>query len=260
MKKMMLMLLVVAAVVVSAQAFAKDYEVIRFGTDPTYPPFASKNADGSLVGFEIDIGNALCERLQATCKWVEIDFDGMIPSLKARKIDGILATMAVTPAREKVIDFSSEVMTTPNALVFKKGAGLDDSPQAVSGKTIGYLQGSTQEVYAKAVLAKAGAKTVAYPDQDRAYADLLSGRLDAALQDMVQAELGFMQSPQGIDFQAGKPIESELMPGLSAIGILKGNAQLKGLLNDALAQLHADGTYAQLQQQYFGDLNLYSGQ
>ena len=259
MKKMLLMVIVLAFVVILVPAFAKDYEVIRFGTDPTYPPFASKSADGSLVGFEIDLGNALCERVQVSCKWVEIDFDGMIPSLNARKIDGILATMAVTAARQKVFDFSSEVMTTPNAMVFKKGAGLDESLQAVKGKTIGYLQGSTQEIYAKAVLAKAGARTVAYPDQDRAYDDLLSGRLDAALQDMVQAELGFLRSPQGADFQTGKPIESDLMPGTSAIGILKGNETLKTLLDKGLAQLHADGTYARLQKKYFGDLILYSG-
>ena len=96
----LLVVAVLACVVVIAPALAKDYQVIRFGTDPTYPPFASKSADGSLVGFEIDLGNALCERVQASCKWVEIDFDGMIPSLNARKIDGILATMAVTAARQ----------------------------------------------------------------------------------------------------------------------------------------------------------------
>ncbi|MBO5391829.1 MAG: transporter substrate-binding domain-containing protein, partial [Pseudomonas sp.] len=102
------------------------------------------------------------------------------------------------------------------------------------------------------------AKLVAYPDQDRAYADLQVGRLDAALQDLVQAELGFLRSPQGAAFEAGKAIESDLMPGTSAIGILKGNQALKALLDKGLAQLHADGTYARLQKQYFGDLVLYS--
>src|ERR1700737_3831971 len=68
---------------------AKDWKVIRFGVDPSYPPFESKAADGSLVGFDIALGNALCAKLNAKCVWVENDFDGMIPALQARKIDAV---------------------------------------------------------------------------------------------------------------------------------------------------------------------------
>lgn len=85
------------------------------------------------------------------------------------------------------------MMTTPNALVFKS-AGLDASLQAVKGKAIGYLPEQHPGGLSPAVLAKAGAKLVAYPDQDRAYADLQVGRLDAALQDLVQTELGFLRA------------------------------------------------------------------
>lgn len=239
--------------------FAKDYKVIRFGADPTYAPFASKAADGSLVGFEIDIGNALCAKLNVKCQWVESDFDGLIPSLNSGKIDAILASMSITPARQKVIDFSSEVFSSPTSLLFKNGAALDESLESARGKSVGYLQGSIQEVYATRVLSRAGLKVVAYPDQDRVYADLISGRLVASIQDSLQAQMGFLRTAHGAGFEVGKPIESELLPSKSAIGIAKGNEALKTLLDQGLAALHADGTYDRLQKKYFGDINMFSG-
>ena len=63
-------------------ASAKDWKVIRFGVDPSYPPFESKAADGKLVGFDIDLGNEICRRLDAKCVWIENSFDGMIPALQ----------------------------------------------------------------------------------------------------------------------------------------------------------------------------------
>lgn len=252
MKKTILMLF--STFFLSASLFAKDYTVIRFAADPNYAPFAYKDKTGSLTGFEVDIGNAICARLNVRCQWVESDFDGMIPSLNAGKIDAILASMTVTAARQKVIDFSSEVFSSPTAIVFRPGTEL------TQGTAVGYLQGSTQEVYARQVLASQGMRTVAYADQEQVYADLVAGRLQASLQDAQQAQSGFLQSPQGAGFVLGPLIESELMPSKSAIGIAKGNHALKALLDKGLAALHADGTYAQLQEQYFPGVNMFSGQ
>ena len=184
MKKAFLALSALTLCMAAGAALAKDYKELRFGVDPSYAPFESKAADGSLVGFDIDLGNAICAELKVKCKWVESDFDGTIPGLKANKFDGVISSMTVTPAREKVIDFSSELFSGPTSLVFKKGAGLDATPESLKGKTVGYEQGTIQEAYAKAVLDKAGVKTQAYANQDQVYADLISGRLDASIQDM----------------------------------------------------------------------------
>ena len=259
MKKLVLMLSMLAFVVVSNLVSANNYEVIRFGADPNYAPFAYKDTTagniGTLVGFEIDIGNAICAHLKVRCQWVESDFDGLVPSLRAGKIDAILASVTVTEARRKIIDFSSQVFSSPSAMVFKAGTDLGDA----KGKSVGYLQGSTQETYAKRVLAPKGMKVVAYADQEQVYADLVAGRLNASLQDAQQAQSGFLRSPQGAGFELGKVIESELMPSMSAIGIAKGNQALKTLLDQGLAALHADGTYARLQEQYFPGVDMFSG-
>src|ERR1700741_707852 len=98
MKRLIVVLtfLLVSVIIWSSTVVAKDWKVIRFGVDPSYPPFESKAPDGSLAGFDIDLGNAICAKLKAKCVWVELDFDGMIPALQARKIDAILSDMSVT--------------------------------------------------------------------------------------------------------------------------------------------------------------------
>ncbi|MEB0039766.1 MULTISPECIES: transporter substrate-binding domain-containing protein [unclassified Pseudomonas] len=259
MKKAWLTLSALAICLAAGSAMAKEYKELRFGVDPSYAPFESKAADGSLVGFDIDLGNAICAELKVKCKWVESDFDGMIPGLKANKFDGVISSMTVTEAREKVIDFSSELFSGPTSLVFKKGSGVTSDPATLKGKTVGYEQGTIQEAYAKAVLDKAGVTTKAYANQDQVYADLTSGRLDASVQDMLQAQLGFLKSPAGAGFEVSKPITDPLLPAKTAVGISKGNKDLKALLDKGIKALHADGKYEEIQKKHFGDLNLYSG-
>ena len=110
--------------ITSVTANAKDYSTIRFGVDASYAPFESKGPDGKLVGFDIDLGNEICARLHAKCVWVENDFDGMIPALKAKKFDGVLSSMSMTPQRAEQIAFSSKLFNTPTRLVAKKGSGI----------------------------------------------------------------------------------------------------------------------------------------
>ncbi len=68
-------------------------ETVRIGTDTTYAPFSSKDAKGDFVGFDIDLGNEMCKRMQVKCTWVASDFDALIPSLKAKKIDAIISSL-----------------------------------------------------------------------------------------------------------------------------------------------------------------------
>src|SRR6202045_1485547 len=151
MKRPIAVLIVLVAFLItwSPPVSAKDWKVIRFGVDPSYPPFESKAADGSLVGFDIDLGNALCAKLNAKCVWVENDFDGMIPALQARKIDAILSDMSVTDKRRQQIDFTDKISDSPTRMVAKSGSNLQPTAESLRGKAIGVEQGTIQETYAK---------------------------------------------------------------------------------------------------------------
>jgi lysine/arginine/ornithine transport system substrate-binding protein len=254
-KKLLAALSVALLAVSAGAAHAKDWTTVRFGVDASYAPFESKAPDGKLVGFDIDLGNEICKRLNAKCVWVEQDFDGMIPGLKAKKFDGVLSSMTITPQREEQIAFSAKLFNTPTRLVAKKGTSLQPTADSLKGKSVGVEQGTIQETYAKDNWAPKGVNVVPYQNQDQVYADLLSGRLDAALQDEVQADLGFLKTPRGAGFQfAGK----EIPTGAAAIGLRKEDADLKGKIDKAIADMIKDGTYKKIEAKYF-DFDVYGG-
>jgi lysine/arginine/ornithine transport system substrate-binding protein len=243
---------------ISSTVVAKDWKVIRFGVDPSYPPFESKAPDGSLAGFDIDLGNAICAKLKAKCVWVELDFDGMIPALQTRKIDAILSDMSVTPKRLQQIDFTAKISDSPTRMVAKAGSNLLPTAESLKGKSIGVEQGTIQETYAKTYFESNGVKVVSYQNQDQVYADLKSGRLDASLQDEIQAAVGFLKTAEGKGFEfAGSEIKDEKILGAAAaIGIRKSDVDLKNLINQALADLLKDGGYEALAKKYF-DFNIH---
>ncbi len=248
----------ITLVLSSGAAMAKEWTEIRFGVNPAYPPFESTAPDGSLQGFDIDLGNAICAELKVKCTWVANDFDGLIPALKARKIDAVLSSMTVTEPRKKQIDFSDRLFSGPTSIVTRKGSGLEPTAESLRGKAIGFQQGTIQEAYAKAKLAPGGVQLKAYQNQDQVYADLVSGRLDASIQDMLEAELSFLKSPQGAGFQSSKGISDPMVPSDIAIGLRKGDEELKTLINKAIAAMHASGTYREIQRKHFGELDLYN--
>lgn len=86
---------------------------LRIGIEAAYPPFAFKTPDGKISGFDYDIGNALCAEMKVKCQWVEQEFDGLIPSLKVRKVDAVLSSMSITEDRLKSVDFSKSTTTPP---------------------------------------------------------------------------------------------------------------------------------------------------
>jgi lysine/arginine/ornithine transport system substrate-binding protein len=245
-------------IVWSTSVSAKDWKVIRFGVDPSYPPFESKAPDGSLIGFDIDLGNALCAKLNAKCVWVENDFDGMIPALQARKIDAVLSDMSVTEKRLQQIDFTDKISASPTRMVSKTGSNLLPTAESLRGKNIGVEQGTIQETYAKTYFEPNGVNVISYQNQDQVYADLKTGRLDASLQDEVQANFGFLKTPvgQGFEFSGPEINDTKILGSAAAIGLRKGDADLKNALNGALAELLKDGIYQSIAKKYF-DFNIH---
>ena len=94
----------IAGVIVGSVAMAGDK--LRIATEGAWAPFNYVDKNGNLAGFDIDIANALCARMKADCEIVAQDWDGMIPSLKVRKFDAIVASMSITEDRLKQVDFT----------------------------------------------------------------------------------------------------------------------------------------------------------
>ncbi|KDR29926.1 ABC transporter substrate-binding protein [Caballeronia zhejiangensis] len=242
-----------AAVVASNAQAADDMKQLRFGVEASYAPFESKSPSGELQGFDIDIGNAVCAKLKMKCVWVENSFDGLIPALQARKFDGINSDMTITDKRKLAIDFTDPIYTIPNQLIAKKGSAIQPTVDGLKGKRVGVLQGSIQETYAKAKWATAGIDVESYQAQDQIYADLASGRLDAAFQDAEAASKGFLKQPQGAGFAFAGPAvaDDKLLGSGVGFGVRKNDKALKDALNRALKELKDDGTIDRFAQKYF---------
>jgi len=109
MKKKAIALSLLLGLSAATSAFAALPQTVRIGTDATYAPFSSKDAKGEFVGFDIDLGNEMCKRMSVKCTWVGSDFDSLIPSLKAKKIDAIISSLSITEKRQQEIAFSDRL-------------------------------------------------------------------------------------------------------------------------------------------------------
>ena len=249
MKKFVSAVLLAAA---ASGAMAGD-KVIRFGVDPTFPPFESKTAQGKLVGFDIDLGNALCASLKARCEWVSNSFDGMIPALKAKKFDAILSAMYVNEKRLKEIAFTDKLYAGPSFLLARAGSLAAADAAALKGKRIGVEQGSIQETFVKKHWEPQGVAVASYQSAEMVFQDLLMGRLDGVAVSAVMAQEVLLKQPKGKGYAfIGKRLSDPAIFGVgAAIGIRQGDDKLRQELNGAIANLLKNGSYQKIAARYF---------
>lgn len=241
-------------------ASATTYEEIRFGTESGYAPFEYKNEKGELVGFDVEVGNAICEKLKAKkCTWVELPFDSLIPALNSRKFDILNASLTHNQEREKVINFSENIYAIPTQLVAKKGSGVLPTVESLKNLKVGVLQGSAQEAFARKVWGKKGVRIISYQEQDQTFVDIVAGRVDVALLEKPNALAGFLSKPEGKDYEfVGEPLEDPLLDNNIGLGLRKKDKQLKADVDAAILALRKEGVINKIVEKYFqpGELDL----
>jgi lysine-arginine-ornithine-binding protein len=245
-----------ALAVVAIPAAAQD--TLRIGVEGAYPPFSSKESDGTLVGFDIDIAQALCAEMRRECELVEQEWDGMIPALKARKFDAIVASMSITEERKRQIDFSEKYYKTPARLVASKEADFEGTADGLASKRIGVQRGATHQCYAEKTFPNA--EIVLYGSQDEVFRDLVLGRVDAQLSDSLIAQESFLNADAGADyaFLGGDHTDVECYGEGVGIAVRKGEDELRGALSAAIAAIRENGTYAEINDKYFA-FDIYGG-
>ena len=246
-KKIVLIILIN---VISSSIFAKD---LRVGIEASSKPFAYKTADDKLVGFDVDIANALCNEIKMKCIFVEQEWKGIIPGLQTRKYDAIISSMSITDERKKAVDFTERYYHTPPRLISKLSNKLAGTPESLKGKKVGVLQGSTQEIYANEIFKKEGAIIISYGSQNEVFLDLKAGRIDATLVDSVQGTDGFLINDIKKEFGFIGPVfnDPKIFGHGAGIALRKGEDQLRLKLNLAIKAIRANGVYKKIQDKYF---------
>lgn len=238
---------------VAGPAMAKEWPVVRVATEAAYPPFNALDKNGQLVGFDIDIANALCAEIKAKCVFVVQEWDGMIPALMARKFDAIISSMSSTEERERVVAFTGKYYNGPTRFVVKKGVKWDFSPAAMKGKRIGVPIATIFDRYVTDVYEKQGAQVTRYAKQMDVFLDLAAGRIDVTLADVVTATESFLKTKDGasFEFQGPELYEEKYFGKGAAIATRKSDLDLRDKLDAAIKAIRANGTYERIRKQHF---------
>jgi len=245
---------------------------IKIGTEGAYPPWNSKDASGNLIGFEVELANALCEIMKHNCTIVEQDWDGMIPALTSKKFDAIMAGMSITDERKKTINFSQGYADEVASLAVMKGSSLEnlDTPEginlsiggsevtkalktltgALAGKTV-CVQTATihQNFLDSGDVGKVKVRT--YKTQDEVNLDLTSGRCDAALAAAVSFTDYAEKSGKAVVL-TGPTFSGGAFGNGVGVGIRKGDSKLLNDFNAAIDKARDDGTISKLAIKWFG--------
>ncbi len=224
-----------------------NQSVLRIATEGAYAPFNYTNADGSLGGFDIDLANAICNKMQVSCEIKAQDWDGIIPALKTGKYDVIVSAMSVTPERSEQLDFSQPYFV--NSLVFltKSSSAFDPSHRKnIDNATIAAQRATISSQWLQKTYPNANVQL--YDTLNNAFMDLVAGRADAMISDKVPA-LAWLKGDNAKDFIIkGDDID---INDTIAIAVNKGDDELLSKINTALDELKQDGTYDVILAKYF---------
>ncbi len=248
MKKLALAL---AATFALGTAALADPLKIGVASEP-YPPFASPDASGNWVGWEIDFMSAICKQAALDCVVTPTAWDGIIPALTSGQIDLIMASMTITPERAKTIDFSDKYYNTPTAMAVTKGSRLKATPESLAGKIVGVQVSTIHETYAQKYFAPTVAEIKTYQTLDEVYQDLAAGRIDAAVADTIPIN-DFLKTDTGkscCEFAGDVADDKEILGLGIGFGLRKGDPLLPKL-NEAIKAIRADGTYDTITKKYF---------
>ena len=221
------------------------------GTEGAYPPFNFIDKDGELGGFDIEIGKALCQAMQAECEWVTSDWDGIIPALLAKKFDTIIASMSITEERKQKVAFSDKYYTTPVRFARTKGMDIEITDTDLEGKIVGVQSSTVAENFLRGRYGDI-VEVKAYATQDEANLDMLSGRVDLLLADsFVLGEFLNSDNGKAIEFVGPAFTDTTYLGEGIGIAVRKEDVALQQKLNAAIRQIRADGTYAKINAKYF---------
>jgi len=247
---------ILAAAMVSAlgatSVQAKDWKVVRFGIEGAYPPFSWTEPNGDLKGFDVDMANALCKELQVKCKIVAQDWDGIIPSLLARKYDAIIAAMSITEERKKKVDFTGKYALIPNKFVARKGTEIDFTKDGLKGVKVGVQRATTHDKYLTDNYGDS-VSIVRYGSFDDAYLDLKAGRIVTILGDASALEEGLLNKAggDGYEFIGPSLTDPQWFGDGFGIAVRKQDKDLTKQLDEAIKSLREKGVYQEIAARYF---------
>lgn len=210
-------------------------------TNAAFPPYEMTTDSGEFEGIDIETAQAIADKLGLELQIDDMDFDAALLAVQQGKSDMVMAGVTVTDERQNVMDFTDSYATGIQSIIVKEDsdiASVDD----LAGKKIGTQRGTTGYLYCSDDFGDEN--VVAYDDGLTAVQMLNNGQVDCVVIDNAPAK-EFIAANPGLKLLDTAYVEEDY-----AIGIGKGNTELKDAINTALEELKADGTLQAIVDKY----------
>lgn len=221
-----------------------DRGAVRVGVLGTAPPFGQYNDSGEVVGFDVDLANQLAEGLGVELEIVPITAQNRVPYLQSGQVDLVVGTFSRTLERTKVIDFSVPYVIAGPVVVVRSDVEGVNSIKDLAGRTIATIPGIVGDIWAREL--QPDAEFINYTTEADQLLALQQGQVDALVQDITIANTYAAQYPEQIKV-VGEPFYRDYI----AIGIPKGEHDLKNWVDWFILEMHNTGYISQLWDEYF---------
>ena len=219
---------------------------LTMSTNAAFPPYEMTADDGSFEGIDIEVAQAIADKLGLELQVDDMDFDAALLAAQTGKSDMVMAGVTVTPERQNAMDFSDSYANGIQVVIVPEDsdiASIDD----MQGKMIGVQRGTTGDLYCSDTVENGGfgeENVTPYDNGLTAVQALMNGQVDCVVIDNAPAQ-EFVAANPGL-----KILDTEYANEEYAIGVAKGNTQLLDAINGALAELEADGTLQSIVDKY----------
>ena len=234
-----------AAATTAAETAAAELKTVESGklimsTNAAFPPYEMVADDGSFEGIDVEVAGAIAEKLGLELVVDDMDFDAALLAVQQNKSDIVMAGVTVTEDRQLVMNFSDSYATGVQVVIVKEGS--DVTLDNLGEKMIGTQRGTTGYIYTSDDYGDD--HVTAYDNGASAVQALINGQVDCVVIDSAPAE-AFVAANAGLTI-----LDTEYVTESYAIGVNKDNTALLDAINQALAELTADGTVQSIVDKY----------
>jgi polar amino acid transport system substrate-binding protein len=237
-----------AAPATAAAPAPAPMKVYTAGTDAAYAPFESQNEKGEIVGFDIEVVQAIAAKAGFEVKFVNTPWEGIFNALTQGDRDLVVSAVTITEERKQTMDFSAPYFDAAQLIAVKADSPVSKFADLKKLK-VGVQTGTTGDEAVTKLLGKTSTNIKRFESTPLALAELAAGGVDAVVADNGVVGHYVTNNPGGNFKTVSDP---EFVPEQYGIAVKKGNTELLGLLNTGLAAIQADGTYDQIYAKYFG--------
>jgi lysine-arginine-ornithine-binding protein len=222
---------------------------VKVGTNAEYPPFESVDANGKIIGFDIDLMNAIGKAAGFTPEFTNTKWDGIFVALASGEFDAVSSAVTITEERKQAMAFSDPYFNAGQMIAVKKGSPVT-KPEDLAGKKVGVQLGTTGDVWISDQAEKGtiAAEVARYDEITLAFQALANGDIDAIVNDAPTSADIIKANPEWGVSLVGQPFTDEFY----GFAIRKERADVIKAINEGLAKVKASGEYDKIYTQWFG--------